>query len=160
MKKFIISAFAVAAMLLGSPVALAQTHAAQTMVLLQRCLGSFQWAMAVLTSRFPQGSIVEKGSTVMVKYPDGTFGLSMVNEETQGANQKIAFELCRRVVKQLDIKDAHVDKRTIGGVDGAIARGSIENRQVTVIILPVGTNDAVTTVIMASPERATGSTIL
>ena len=49
---------------------------------------------------------------------------------------------------------AHVDKRTIGGVDGAIARGSIENRQVTVIILPVGTNDAVTTVIMASPERA------
>ncbi len=59
--------------------------------------------MAVLTSRF-LGSIVEKGSTVMVKYPDGTFGLSMVNEGDSGANQKIAFELCRRVVKRLDIR--------------------------------------------------------
>ena len=154
MKKFIISAFAVAAMLLGSPVALAQTHAAQT----DGTSAEMPWFVSMGYGGFdfeiPAGSIVEKGSTVMVKYPDGTFGLSMVNEETQGANQKIAFELCRHVVKQLDIKDAHVDKRTIGGVDGAIARGSIENRQVTVIILPVGTNDAVTTVIMASPERA------
>ena len=83
MKKFIISAFAVAAMLLGNPVASAQTHAAQTDGTSAGYLGSFQWAMAVLTSRF-LGSIVEKGSTVMVKYPDGTFGLSMVSEGDSG----------------------------------------------------------------------------
>lgn len=66
--------------------------------------------------------------------------------------QQVAFELCRRMVKQLDIKDAHVDKRTIGGVEGAIAKGTIEGRQVTVIILPAN-GQATTTVIMATPNR-------
>lgn len=154
MRKFIISAFAVAAMMFGCPVAPAQVPAAET----QGTSAEMPWFVSMSYGGFdfeiPAGSIVEKGSTVTVKYPDGTFGLSMVNEETQGASQKIAFELCRRVVKQLDIKDAHVDKRTVGGVGGAIARGTIEDRQVTVIILPMGTNNALTTVIMATPERA------
>ena len=79
MKKFIISAFAVAAMLLGSPVASAQTHAAQT----DGTSAEMPWFVSMGYGGFdfeiPAGSIVEKGSTVMVKYPDGTFGLSMVN---------------------------------------------------------------------------------
>ena len=64
MKKFIISAFAVAAMLLGSPVASAQTHAAQT----DGTSAEMPWFVSMGYGGFdfeiPAGSIVEKGSTV------------------------------------------------------------------------------------------------
>ncbi len=100
----------------------------------------------------PAGSIVEKGSTILVKYPDGSFGLSISNVESEGGGQQAAFLTCRRLATQLKLEDASVRKETIGGVDGAVAKGRLEDRDVTVIILPVSGQET-TMVMMATPNR-------
>lgn len=100
----------------------------------------------------PAGSIVEKGSTILVKYPDGSFGLSISNVESEGGGQQAAFLTCRRLATQLKLEDANVRKETIAGVNGAIARGMLEDREVTVIILPVSGQET-TMVMMATPNR-------
>lgn len=100
----------------------------------------------------PAGSIVEKGSTLMARYPDGSFGVSMSNQEVRGSDQRRAFELCRMLATQMHLDNPEVKKVTIGGVKGAKAVGGLEGRTVTVLILP--TNDQeLTTVIMASDNR-------
>lgn len=99
----------------------------------------------------PAGSVVEKNSKLLVKYPDGSFGVSMENEAL-ALDQKIAFEKAKAYATKYGLTDPEVDKVTIDGVKGAKAVGKLENHTVTVLILPV-TDQQVTTVIMATPDR-------
>ena len=122
----------------------------------QKALDSADWYIPLSYGGFnfeiPAGSIVDKGSKITVKYPDGSFGMSMENEEFRGGSQKIAYEKARSYAKRYELKDAEVSKVTVGGVKGAKAVGQLENHQVTVIILPVN-EQQVTTVLMATPNR-------
>lgn len=101
----------------------------------------------------PAGSLVEKNHKVVVKYPDGSFGVSMENEQADGLSQKIAFEKARLYADRYKLKDAKVTKTIIDGIKGAQATGMLESHQVTVLILPVG-NQQLTTVVMATPQRS------
>lgn len=100
----------------------------------------------------PAGSIVEKNSTLLAKYPDGTFGVSMANEAGQ-LEQKIAFEKARMYATQYKLEDPKVEKVTVDGLKGAKAVGKLDAHTVTVLILAVG-DQQLTSVIMATPERA------
>ena len=101
----------------------------------------------------PAGVVVDKGSSLIAKYPDGTFGLSMSNESEKGSNQKIAFEICRRMSTELKLQDTHVDKVKYGKCNGAKATGSMEGRNVTILVLPYD-GEQVTAVLLAAPERS------
>lgn len=100
----------------------------------------------------PAGSLVEKNSKVVVKYPDGSFGVSMENESGQPVEQKIAYEKAKLYAEKYRLKDAKVEKTVIDGIKGAKAVGMLEEHEVTVLILPVGT-EQLTTVVMATPAR-------
>lgn len=100
----------------------------------------------------PAGSIVEKGSNMLVKYPDGSFGVSMSNVEKRGANQKIAYEVCRRLATQMHLPNPVVQKVKYGKCGGAKASGELEGQKVTVLVLPYNDQE-MTTVILASPDR-------
>lgn len=84
--------------------------------------GKANWYVTVDYAGFdfqvPAGTIVDKGSSVVAKYPDGSFGLSMANENT-ASNQKIAFETCRRLAAQMKIPNAKVEKVSYGSSNGA-----------------------------------------
>ncbi len=122
----------------------------------QKALESANWYIPLNYAGFnfeiPAGSLVDKGSKIVVKYPDGSFGISMENEEFRGGNQKIAYEKARSYVKRYELKDAKVERVTVDGVKGAKASGMLEEHEVTVIILPVN-DQQLTTVIMATPKR-------
>lgn len=117
--------------------------------------GSAQWYVdmdyAGFDFKIPAGTIVEKGSTLTAKYPDGSFGLSMANEN-KGSNQKIAFRICRRLASEMKIPNAAVDKVSYGKSDGARATGTLDGQQVTILVLPYG-NEQVTIVALNSPAR-------
>lgn len=100
----------------------------------------------------PAGSIVEKNSSLLVKYPDGTFGVSMMNEAKQGSNQKLAFTACQKLAAAMKIPNAKVQKVKFGKCGGAMASGEMEGQKVTVLVLPYN-NQEVSTVILATPNR-------
>lgn len=122
----------------------------------QKALESASWYIPLSYGGFnfeiPAGSLVEKNSKIVVKYPDGSFGVSMENEEFRGGNQKIAYEKAKSYVKRYELKDAKVERITIDGVKGAKASGMLEEHEVTVMILPVN-DQQLTVVIMATPNR-------
>lgn len=100
----------------------------------------------------PAGSVVEKGSGMIIKYPDGTFGVSLTNTEERGVNQKRAFEVCRLLATKMHLPNPHVEKANFGKSKGAKATGELEGQQVTVLVLPYN-DQQVTTVVLASPDR-------
>ena len=117
--------------------------------------GEPTWSLNMDYSGFefqvPAGSVVERGSSFVSKYPDGSFGLSMKNE-TKAANQKIAFETCKRLAQELRIPNPDVRKMSYGKCRGARAIGKLDGRLVSVIVLPYD-DQQITAVVMASPER-------
>ena len=147
-----LSALALSALLLVGAPASAQQPAAPH----EGTSAEMPWFIPLSYNGFnfdiPAGSIVEKGSTILVKYPDGSFGLSITNVESEGGGQQGAFLTCRKLASQLKLENQVVKKETIGGVDGAIAKGTLEGREVTVIILPVSGQET-TMVMMATPNR-------
>lgn len=152
MKKIIIASF-MAFIAILSMSASAQTPASNEET---QALESAHWYIPLSYAGFnfeiPAGSLVDKGSKIVVKYPDGSFGVSMENEEFRSGNQKIAFEKARSYAKRYELQDAKVTKVTIDGVKGAQASGMLENHLVTILILPVN-DQQLTTVIMATPNR-------
>lgn len=118
--------------------------------------GSAQWFVDMDYSGFnfkiPAGTIVEKGSTLVAKYPDGSYGISMANESLP-SNQKIAFQVCRRLATEMNIPDAKVNKVSYGRSNGARATGNINGQEVTILVLPYD-NQQVTAVVLNTPRRA------
>lgn len=101
----------------------------------------------------PAGIVVDKGSSLVAKYPDGTFGVSMSNETEHGTNQKIAFELCRRLATELKLPNPKVNKVCFGRSNGAKATGMLEGTEVTILVLPHD-GEQMTTVMLAAPQRS------
>lgn len=101
----------------------------------------------------PAGTVVERGSSFVGKYPDGSFGVSMSNTARRAPNQKVAFELCRQLATSLHLPDPKVEKVKYGKASGAKATGRLEGQDVTVLALPYGDQE-VTTVILATPMRS------
>lgn len=99
----------------------------------------------------PAGTVVEKGSSFVAKYPDGTFGVSMTNV-AKPSKQKFAYEICRRNVAEMKLKDATVEKVKYGKCSGAKATGTLEGQKVTLLVLPYDDQE-VTSVILATPNR-------
>ena len=99
----------------------------------------------------PAGSIVEKGTSLVAKYPDGSFGLSMTNTSIP-SKQKYAYELCKRNADQMHLKHPKVEKVKYGKAAGAKATGILEGQHVTILVLPYD-NQEMTTVILATPNR-------
>lgn len=99
----------------------------------------------------PAGSIIEKGENLVAKYPDGSFGVSMINV-ARPSKQKIALEVCRRNAADMRLKNARVEKVKYGDASGAKATGELEGQHVTILVLPYG-NREFTTVILATPSR-------
>lgn len=100
----------------------------------------------------PAGSVVERGQTMVVKYPDGTFGLSMSNTAKKGSSQREAMELCRRLATSMHLPNPSVERVNFGKCSGAKASGMLEGQHVTMLVLPYNDNE-VTTVILATPSR-------
>lgn len=118
--------------------------------------GEAQWFINMDYAGFdfelPAGTVVQKGSSFVAKYPDGSFGISMSNVEKKGVNQKLAFEVCRRLATSMHMPNPHVEKVHFGKCGGAKASGILEGQHVTVMVLPYNDQE-VTTVIIATPER-------
>lgn len=103
------------------------------------------------TFELPKGTIIQKGSQLIAKYPDGSFGVSMINVE-KPSKQKFALELCKRNAAEMGIKNVVIDKAKFRGVKGAIASGELEGQKVTILVLPYDLRQ-LTTVILATPDR-------
>ena len=84
MKRYYIAAATAVAVMAGSLCGSARRHAQATA----------DWFVNMDYSGFefqiPAGTVVQKGSSFLAKYPDGSFGVSMTNIAKPGANQKIA----------------------------------------------------------------------
>lgn len=99
----------------------------------------------------PAGTVVERGSSLLAKYPDGSFGVSMSNV-AKPSKQKFAYEICQRNVLEMKLKNAKVEKVKYGKAAGAKATGDLEGQKVTMLVLPYDDQE-VTTVILATPNR-------
>lgn len=100
----------------------------------------------------PTGMEIEQGSSLKGTYPDGTFGISMSNVAKRGANQKLAYEVTRRMAQDLHLSQPKVAKENFGKCKGAIATGMLEGQVVTILTLPYNDQE-VTTVMLATPVR-------
>lgn len=118
--------------------------------------GEAQWYVNMDYANFefelPAGSVIQKDSSFLAKYPDGTFGISMSNVEKKGSNQKLAYEVCRRLATSMHMPNPQVEKVNYGKCGGAKATGTLEGQQITVLVLPYRDQE-VTAVVLASPER-------
>ena len=101
----------------------------------------------------PDSCIELHGNGLTVKYPDGTFGVSLSTEPRRGSDQKRCLQLCKSLAAKMHIKDAEVKKVKINGKNGAVASGFLESQRVSIAILPDG-NKELTCIVMNDPSRA------
>lgn len=102
----------------------------------------------------PPGATVTRDARMTITYPgQSLFGMSLVNQEVRGSNQKRAYEMCQRSAKEFRLENPKVEKVSISGAKGAKATGRSEGVDVTILILPTNDNE-LTMVIMADPERS------
>lgn len=100
----------------------------------------------------PRDSRVAIDRNLVARHPDGSFGVSMMVEEAIGTTQKRAVDLCRGIAGQLKLRDAEVSKIKVNGINGAIAKGKINDQDVAVLLLPYNGKE-MTAVIMADKEH-------
>lgn len=95
----------------------------------------------------------------IVKCKDGTFGMSLKIEKDKGATPNAAYEMCKRMVTELDVKDSKITKVMVHGMQGAKLEGVTEGAPVSVLIL--ATKDKyVKMVIICTPEHAAWANIV
>lgn len=84
----------------------------------------------------PAESLVRATDTeAVIRTPDGTFGMSVKVERDRKAAPGAAVELCRRMVRELDVKGAKVTRVLVHGLQGAKLEGVTEGLPITVLIL-------------------------
>lgn len=100
----------------------------------------------------PEGSIVTEENSKVIKYPDGTFGVSATTIRERGSNQKRALSICRGIAGEMKIAHPKIEKFSKNGLKGATATGELEGQTVTIAVIPVNDKE-LTTVIIATPGR-------
>lgn len=118
------------------------------------------WYMALDYAGFefelPAGCVVDKNSSLVAKYPDGSFGVSMSNVEKRGSNQKIAKEVCNMTAQAFKLPNAKVKEIEVGSglakSKGAMTSGKLEGQDITILVLPYNGQE-LTTVVLATPNR-------
>lgn len=100
----------------------------------------------------PTDSHVAIDRNLKLNHPDGTFGLSMTILESPGTDQKRAENLCRGLANELKIQNASVSKIKINGMKGALAKGTVDQHQVAVLLLPYQGRE-MTAIILADKDR-------
>lgn len=84
----------------------------------------------------PAGSRVRAtDAEAVIRTEDGTFGMSVKVESDRKASAGAAVELCRRMVRELDVKGAKVTRVLVHGLQGAKLEGQTEGLPITVFIL-------------------------
>lgn len=89
----------------------------------------------------------------VLKCGDGTFGMSVKVEKDKGASAEAAVEMCRRMVRELDVKDSKITKVMIHGMQGGKLEGTTEGAPVSVLILATK-GKYIKVVVINTPEHA------
>lgn len=100
----------------------------------------------------PADCEVEDGASLTVRHPDGTFGIVITKLDAPKNNQKRVYELSRSLARKMGVKDIETRNTKINGMSGAISSGHLEEKDVSVLILPTDKKEF-TAVLMASPEK-------
>lgn len=104
--------------------------------------------------KVPAGCKIEMTSKeALLKSDDKTFGLSMKVEKDAKASGESAVQMCNRMIADLDIKGAQLNRLTNHGMNGARVQGTIEGAYINVVILDAG-GKYVKLVIISAPEKA------
>lgn len=84
----------------------------------------------------PEECIVDNGNSLTVKYPDGSFGISLTHLDAPGTDMKRVESLCIGIAKNIKINDAVTEKVKINGRKGVLCKGNAEGENVEILILP------------------------
>lgn len=106
------------------------------------------------TMLIPSNSTVDSTTKeAIVKCPDGTFGMSVKVEADKSASATSAVQLCRRMVTDLDVKNATISRVMIHGMKGGRLQGITEGAPINVVILDTG-KKYLKMVIINTPDHA------
>lgn len=104
--------------------------------------------------KIPAGCYVDRGADkLLVRYPDGSFGLSMETVERPGSNQDTALKVCEQLAASLNIPASRVKRVDFGKCHGVVAQGHVQGQDVAVAVLP-GEGKEVTVAVLGNPGRA------
>ena len=102
----------------------------------------------------PEGALVEQtDNSYIAKYPDGSFGVSMMRTDAKASNQKRATAVVQGLAKSMHLSGSSVRQVEVNGLKGAVATGTVEGSDVSVAILVYGGKE-LQLVAMSSPEHA------
>ena len=95
----------------------------------------------------------------VLKCIDGTFGMSIKVEKDKNASPNAAVEMCRRMVRELDVKNSKITKVMIHGMQVGKLEGTTEGAPISVLILAVK-GKYLKMVIINTPEHADWANIV
>lgn len=102
----------------------------------------------------PSGSDVNlTDKEAIVKYTDGTYGMSVKVESDKDASASAAVQICRRLVNDLDVRGAKVSRVLIHGMSGGRLEGYVEGAPINVVVLDAG-KKYLKLVIINTPNRS------
>lgn len=82
--------------------------------------------------------VTQKEGTAIVKAADGTFGMSIEVKADKKAREEAAVQICRRMVSELGISDARLQRVMVHGLKGARVMGRSQGAPITVLVLDGG----------------------
>lgn len=88
------------------------------------------------TFEVPEECIVDNGNALTVKYPDGSFGISVTHLNAPGTDIKRAESLCKGIAKNIRVNDAVTEKVKINGRRGVLCKGNAEGENIEILLLP------------------------
>lgn len=102
----------------------------------------------------PAGSQVEMtGKEAVLKTDDRRYGLSLKIETEADASPEAAVQLCSRMISELNIKNAQLNRVMIHGMAGGRLQGTIEGALINVVVLDASRR-YVKLIIITSPDLA------
>lgn len=111
------------------------------------------------TMSVPAGVQIDiTGKEAILKSDDGTFGMSLKVEADKGASQSKALEMCRRMVTDLDVKNAQISRVSIHGLNGARLEGITEGAPISMLILAAH-HQYLKMVIINTPEHTSWASV-
>lgn len=114
-----------------------------------------------VTLKVPQGAPVDMNSKeAVLKTADGSFGLSLKVEKEPKSSPQGAYEICQRLVTDLNLRQSQLSKVSINGLQGACVDGSLEGSHVAVLVLDAGKRYVKLVVICAPQYVSRAGTVI